>query len=186
MDTAPVRPEVAVAVAGLPRRSRPETSGSYNISAVISVLDDVRDGVEVLEHVPDLAWEEVHLSGVHPASPAWRSRPLTHTPVRSNTRLELLVPLADNTGAPFTDSDFTAFENFLVDLAGGFTRRPDVEGTWEAPDGRRLHDRSRSYVVSVSDAVADRTASLLDTEVRRRFRQEATFLEITPTRAVAF
>lgn len=87
---------------------------------------------------------------------------------------------------PFTDSAFSVFEDFLVSLAGGFTRPPDVEGTWRAPDGRRLHDRSRSYVVSVSDAVADRTASLIDTEVRRRFRQEATFLEMTQTRAVDF
>lgn len=106
--------------------------------------------------------------------------------MRSNTRLEFLVPIADNDGVPFTDSAFTSLEDFLVGLAGGFTRRPDVEGAWEAPDGRIMRDRSRSYVLSVPDDVADRTATLLDTEVRRRFRQEATFLEITPTRAGAF
>lgn len=106
--------------------------------------------------------------------------------MQSHTRLELLVPLADNSGTPFADSTFAAFEDLLVNVAGGFTRRPDVEGAWKAPDGRVIRDRSRSYVVSVPDAVADRTASILDTQVRRRFRQEATFLESTPTRAVAF
>ncbi|MEO6326519.1 MAG: hypothetical protein ABIQ65_17985 [Thermoanaerobaculia bacterium] len=96
------------------------------------------------------------------------------------------MPLADNDGVPFTDSTFADFEDSLVRLAGGFTRHGDVEGAWRSPEGRIHRDRSRAYVVSVPSSSVDRIASILDTEVRRRFRQEATFLEQLPTRAVSF
>lgn len=106
--------------------------------------------------------------------------------MRETTRLELLVPLSDNEGTPFPDATFAAFEDFLVRLAGGFTRRGDVEGAWRAPDGRVVRDWSRCYAVTVSEPIADRVASRIDHEVRRSFRQEATFLEHLPTRALAF
>ncbi|MEO7918222.1 MAG: hypothetical protein ABIT01_02065 [Thermoanaerobaculia bacterium] len=150
--------------------------------------DGKPDGRRVvrLQHENDLAWEEANrTTSVRPAFPAW-TRSLTHTPVRSTFRLELLVPLADNDGVPFTDSTFADFEDSLVRLAGGFTRHGDVEGAWRSPEGRIHRDRSRAYVVSVPSSSVDRIASILDTEVRRRFRQEATFLEQLPTRAVSF
>lgn len=112
--------------------------------------------------------------------------PLPHTPVRDTTRLELLVPLADNDGVPFSDSAFASFEDFLVDTAGGFTRRGDVEGAWRAPDGQVMRDRSRSYVVTVPEHLTDRVASAIDHYVRRQFRQQAAFVETLPARAVAF
>ena len=112
--------------------------------------------------------------------------PLPHTPVRDTTRLELLVPLADNDGVPFSDSAFASFEDFLVDTAGGFTRRGDVERAWRAPDGQVMRDRSRSYVVPVPEHLTDRVASAIDHYVRRQFRQQAAFVETLPARAVAF
>ncbi len=112
--------------------------------------------------------------------------PLPHTPMRDTTRLELLLPLADNDTVPFSDAAFTAFEDFLVQLAGGFTRRGDVEGAWRAPDGRVMRDRSRSYAVTVPEHLTDRVASSIDHYVRRQFRQQATFVETLPARAVAF
>lgn len=112
--------------------------------------------------------------------------PLPHTPMRDTTRLELLVPLADNDNVPFSNSAFAAFEDFLVDTAGGFTRRGDVEGAWRAPDGQVMRDRSRSYVVTVPEHLTDRAASAIDHYVRRQFRQQAAFVETLPARAVAF
>ena len=106
--------------------------------------------------------------------------------MRDTTRLELLVPLADNDGVPFSNSAFASFEAFLVDTAGGFTRRGDVEGAWKAPDGRVMRDRSRSYVVTVPEHLADHVASAIDHYVRRQFRQQAAFVESLPARAVAF
>jgi hypothetical protein len=106
--------------------------------------------------------------------------------MRDTTRLELLLPLADNDTVPFSDAAFAAFEDFLVQLAGGFTRRGDVEGAWRAPDGRVMRDRSRSYAVTVPEHLTDRVASSIDHYVRRQFRQQATFVETLPARAVAF
>ncbi len=106
--------------------------------------------------------------------------------MRHNTRLEFLVPILDNEGAPFPDTAFATFEDFLLDIAGGYTFRGQVDGAWRAPDGRVFRDTSRSYVTSISEARADEVAASIDHEVRRRFRQEATFLEQLPTRALAF
>jgi len=132
----------------------------------------------------DLTGKEAHASNAHLAPAAWYSFP--KTPMRQTTRLELLLPLADNDGIPFPDAAFAAFEDFLVSVAGGFTRRADVEGAWRAPDGRVMRDRSRSYVVSVPVPIADRVASQIDQYVRRQFRQQAAYVESVPARAVAF
>jgi len=106
--------------------------------------------------------------------------------MRQTTRLEFLVPITDNEGAPFPDATFATFEDFLLDIAGGFTFRGLVDGTWRAADGRVFRDTSRSYAISVPEARAVDAAASIDNEVRRRFRQEATFLEQFPTRALAF
>lgn len=106
--------------------------------------------------------------------------------MRNTTHLEILVPTADNQGSPFSPSSFEAFEQFLLDTAGGLSRRADVEGLWRAPSGETMRDRSRSYVVTVDDIHADEIASDIDTYIRRQFRQLASFIELVPTRATAF
>ena len=131
-----------------------------------------------------LSWKEALGPKTRHSLAALYSLPLT--PMRDTTRLELLVPLADNDGVPFSNSAFASFEAFLVDTAGGFTRRGDVEGAWKAPDGRVMRDRSRSYVVTVPEHLADHVASAIDHYVRRQFRQQAAFVESLPARAVAF
>ena len=133
-----------------------------------------------------LAWSASPDLNPHPAFPAFIRTPFPTTPMRETTRLEFLVPIADNEGTPFLDAAFATFEDFLLDLAGGFTFRGQVDGAWRAPDGRVLRDTSRSYVISVPEARANQVATSIDHEVRRRFRQEATFLEQLPTRALAF
>lgn len=106
--------------------------------------------------------------------------------MRPTVHLELLVPIHDNDGIPFTDADFENFEAYLLQAAGGFTRRADVEGTWQSPNGVIMRDRSRSYALTLPKEVADLQMSLLTVYIRERFRQEAAFIEQIPTLASEF
>jgi hypothetical protein len=106
--------------------------------------------------------------------------------MRPTVHLDLLVPLRDNDGVPFTDAEFETFEEYLLSTAGGFTRRADVEGVWRSPDGVVMRDRSRAYALTLPKEVADLQMSLLTVYIRKQFRQEAAFVEQTSTLATAF
>ena len=108
------------------------------------------------------------------------------SPMRPTVHLDLLVPLRDNDGVPFTDVDFERLEDYLLSLAGGFTRRADVEGVWRSPEGVVMRDRSRAYALTLPRKVADLQMSLLTVYIRKQFRQEAAFVEQIPTLASAF
>lgn len=101
-------------------------------------------------------------------------------------QVDVLVPVRDNDGVPFTDTDFAAFEDFLLDLAGGFTRRGDVDGAWRSPAGVVMRDRSRAYALTLPQDAATQRMARLDAYIRSHFRQEAAFVEQTPTLATAF
>jgi len=132
----------------------------------------------------DLAWGEPSAQGVR-LRPLPFPDPSTPTTVTSALNIEFLVPLADNAGTPFPDSTFALFESHLVDLAGGFTQRGFVEGAWKAPDGTIYRDRSRLYVVQVSESDASTVAATIVAEIRGRFRQLAAYLAISRTQALA-
>jgi hypothetical protein len=112
---------------------------------------------------------------------------LTLAPMRPMMHVDILIPLADNDGDPFPHTAFDTLEHFLTILCGGFTRRGDVEGAWRSPDtGTVMRERSRSYVVTLPAEEADEQIARIESFIRRYFRQEAAFLELTPTRATAF
>lgn len=117
----------------------------------------------------------------HAADPAEPDHPLPPTPMRATRRLDLLLPLQSNAGDPFPPEDFEAFEDLLITLAGGFTRRGESTGVWRSPSGQIFHDRTRAYAVTVPADVADSVASSLSRFVTDRFRQEAAWIEQTPT-----
>lgn len=101
--------------------------------------------------------------------------------------VDILVPLADNDGDPFSPHAFDTLEHFLTTLCGGFTRRGDVEGAWRSPEtGTVMRDRSRSYVVTLPVEEADEQIARIESFIRRFFRQEAAYLELTPTQATVF
>lgn len=112
------------------------------------------------------------------------SLPPTH--MRDALHVDILVPITSNEGVPFSDASFELFEQVLLTAAGGFTRRSDVEGAWQAPDGRVLHDRSRSYAVTLSASDAEATIDEIDQFIRAHFQQHASFLELVPTKATVF
>ncbi len=107
--------------------------------------------------------------------------------MRPTVHVDILVPLADNDGRPFPHAAFHTFEHFLGVLAGGFTRRGDVVGAWRSPtSGELMRDQSRSCAITLDAATAEEQIHRIDSFIRRYFRQEAAFLELTPTRATAF
>lgn len=149
------------------------------------------------------------LTGAHPSEPrgrgavlpfdlhlAWSAKlPLTIAPrdfltlalMRLMTHVDILVPIADNDGELFPQSAFTTLEHFFTELCGGFTRRGDVEGAWRSPEtGAVMRDRSRSYVVTLPVGEAEEQITRIESFIRRFFRQEAAFLELTDTRTTVF
>jgi hypothetical protein len=90
----------------------------------------------------------------------------------------IIIPIADNEGKPFADGQFVAFEDHLLGLADGLTRRDNVMGQWRADDGVVYRDVSYEYEVSMGSwrdigaflAVADRA--------REEFRQLAVYVRI--------
>jgi hypothetical protein len=135
----------------------------------------------VLSFVSNLASWETTSSDASPRAV------LTPAPMRHTTHVDILVPLADNEGRRFPQSSFDTLEHFLTTLCDGFTRRGDVEGAWRSPDtGIVMRDRSRSYVVTLPVEETEEQIARIESFIRRFFRQEAAFLELTPTRATVF
>lgn len=111
---------------------------------------------------------------------------LPHTAMRTTQRLDFLVPVSDNAGELFSEANFSAFEDLLVNVAGGFTRRGDVTGAWRSPSGQLFRDRSRSYSVTVPTDRTEDVASTIHRVITDQFRQEAVLIEATPTLSAAF
>ncbi len=106
--------------------------------------------------------------------------------MRKSVHIDLLVPLADNEQHLFPDSLFAAFEDFLLTVAGGFTRRGDVEGAWRSPSGQIFRDVSRLYSVTLGAGDAAGIVRQIVAHIRHAFRQEAAFVEAVPTEASSF
>lgn len=135
----------------------------------------------VFPFVSDLAW-----SRAKPVDIAPRDF-LTLALMRQMTHVDILVPLADNEADAFPQSAFNTLEHFFTELCGGFTRRGDVEGAWRSPEtGEVMRDRSRSYVVTLPVEEAEEQIARIESFIRRFFRQEAAFLELSDTRATVF
>lgn len=98
---------------------------------------------------------------------------------RSSFRLEILVPTHNKEGAPFSDADFEAFENHLLDTCSGFTRHGDVEEAWMTPEDVAMRDRSRMYtlILPTKDEATYRSLVNRYVESHFGFRQEAVRLD---------
>lgn len=73
---------------------------------------------------------------------------------------EIALPLAANDGADYAQA-LTAWEASALSIAGGFTRRPDGEGTWQDPkDGTVYRDTMRSYRIACTAVQFDALVAL--------------------------
>lgn len=90
----------------------------------------------------------------------------------------LLIPVADNSGQPFTPYEVGVFEAYLEEMYRSFTRLPgNVTGKWVGDDGTVYVDILFAYVIGV-DGLVEGGARLrrLVEFTKSHFRQEAIFL----------
>ncbi len=127
--------------------------------------------------LPTGAFPRLVLTTARPAAPDLS----TPSAMRPTQRLDVLIPIRDNDGHPFQTEDFDAFEELLITLAGGFTRRGAVSGAWRSPSGQVLHDEACAYAVTVPADTAESISLSLSRFICDRFRQEAAWVESTPT-----
>jgi hypothetical protein len=89
----------------------------------------------------------------------------------------LLIPVADNSGRPFSPHHMEAFEDLLLETFGGFTRIPGtLVGHW-LDGGRKYTDILFGYMVAVDGLVkGGRGLREVVDFAKSHFRQEAIFL----------
>ena len=91
-------------------------------------------------------------------------------------KAEFLVPVRDNEGHPFPRSHWREFEERLL-LFGGFSRESGVTGAWQS-DEQVYRDMSRRYVMALASWTEVPAWLALIQWVRKRFREEAIYIEI--------
>lgn len=89
----------------------------------------------------------------------------------------LLIPVADNSGRPFTPFHVGVFEDKLLETFGGFTRLPGTASGHWLDGGTTYTDILFGYVVAVEGLVkgGEGLREVVDF-ARDHFRQEAIFL----------
>lgn len=90
----------------------------------------------------------------------------------------LLIPVADNSGRPFSPFHIGAFEDFVNERFGGVTRvPPHLVGHWLDDEGTKYTDILFGYGVAVDGLVSggERLREVVDF-AKSHFRQEALFL----------
>lgn len=90
----------------------------------------------------------------------------------TNLRVTLLIPLHDNEGEPFELTTWSWWNDELTALVSGFTDMGVATGWW-----RGYADQNRVIVLIVSSMREVSAIRRLLVEARRRFRQEAMYLE---------
>ena len=91
--------------------------------------------------------------------------------------VSILIPVADNSGDPFTPDHFATFEAFLLERFGGMTRATDtVEGLW-MDSSITYRDTLVVYLVGVASVLqeADKLTEAC-TFAKRHFHQEAVYI----------
>jgi hypothetical protein len=88
--------------------------------------------------------------------------------------VQVLIPVVDNDGRPFTGEDHTAFEAVLVDRFGGFTLLPnEAAGKWKDATGAVYPDRTRLYAIGVGSITDGAKFADVVTFAKAHYRQLA-------------
>jgi len=91
--------------------------------------------------------------------------------------LQVLIPVVDNDGHPFTGEDHMAFESALVDRFGGFTLFPSTAvGGWKDASGVLYTDRTRVYGIAVTSITDGAKIADVVTFAKAHYRQLAIFV----------
>ena len=90
--------------------------------------------------------------------------------------VQMLIPLASNSGVDFDEDHHADFETFALDLFGGITRlSSEAAGTW-ADAGSVYHDRFRIYVVALGSIVSGAKVGELATFAKAHYEQLAIYV----------
>lgn len=88
----------------------------------------------------------------------------------------ILIPVADNDGHEFSADHHRAFESFLLETFGGFSRLPGlVRGAWLG-DGIRYDDELIVYLVAIQSIADGGNIGGAASFAKVHYRQEAIFL----------
>jgi hypothetical protein len=92
--------------------------------------------------------------------------------------VQVLIPVRDNEGVPFTPAHDAVFESYLASHFGGFTRLPaEAGGGWVDEDKRYYPDTMRIFIVAVDGVLAGGEALRLMADIAKaHYRQKALFL----------
>lgn len=88
--------------------------------------------------------------------------------------IQLLLPLYDNDGRPFSRALFAQVRNEFVARFGGmtaFTRAP-ADGLWQEPGGNAVHDDLVVYEV-MTESIEEEWWRGYRSELEQRFRQKS-------------
>ena len=90
--------------------------------------------------------------------------------------VELFIPLADNDGLVFGLAHHRVFEERLLDVFGGFTRRSDpIKGAW-IDNGRIYQDDLVIYVVRLESITLGSRVREAVEFAKAHYEQEAIFV----------
>jgi hypothetical protein len=90
--------------------------------------------------------------------------------------IQMLIPVLDNDGVPFSPEEHEAFELKAAELVGGFSRyQGETLGGWYF-EGRLYRDRTRVYGLAVEGLAGGAKVLELAAFAKAHYRQEAIFL----------
>ena len=94
--------------------------------------------------------------------------------------VQILLPLADNDGAPFAPSEYEDVRKTLTERFGGVTAyvRAPAEGHWKEGEGSTARDEIVIYEVMVESLDRPWWAEFRE-RLRERFRQEELVVRAT-------
>lgn len=92
--------------------------------------------------------------------------------------VQILIPLADNSGVEFDEDHVTAFDHRLIDAFGNISVLPGTgHGSWKMGDGSIAIEPWRIYLVAVDSLLASGgTIHAMAQFAARHFRQEAIYV----------
>jgi hypothetical protein len=96
--------------------------------------------------------------------------------------VQIVLPLRDNEGRPFTNDAHGVTRRELLDRFGGVTayQRAPAQGLWKDEDGEVARDEVVVFEVLVEDALDRGWWAAYREALRRRFRQDALLVRALP------
>jgi hypothetical protein len=100
------------------------------------------------------------------------------TPAFPSLRVEIPLPLRDESGERFPQEDVRWFEDQLIGFGSGFTKFRRVRGHWRSPT-KRYREAVTWYLVGIDARHREDLPAFLQ-QAARRFGQQQVFCLVSP------